>query len=1103
MRNWTSLTVSFLLTASMMASMAAAQGRDDYFNVESPQMHPIEVATLGEVSYLLVCNTPDSSVEIYDTENSAFIARVPVGLEPVSVRYFPELGRFYTADFLGDSLTAVTLAPGVSGKPLSIRVEGTHYVGDEPMDVAFYEQPAAAAGPPTPTLFVPFMTLDSVGWFHAETLKPMAPGTESFAAAVAIKEDTDCDGSLDTVVRYAVKAPRSVLLHDGYLLTLASRVDQGPADDLLPVGQAINCRSPQSILTNDLSDSHAVGGLGSSSFAMAQMSNGDLLVVGNDAQNHIETEPVVASAPTGFVQSKLYLVRDVCGTPEVKSRDVNLTTSPREPGPVAFSEAMSQLTSVLAFERQGAATKVFFTAFGSDRVGIAEPDFDTDPRSWEIRRLDVEPRQHPMAGPRGLALKDDPDEPRLYVLNRLDNSVSVFDPVAEKPLRQFTLRHDPTPDWIRQGQQFLYSADLSGSGFVACSSCHLDARSDDLPWNLGTPNNEPVEIPRGLMDGDQMNDFTHYQPAKGNMITQNLQGLLNWEVDPGTMAMVTAAPYHWRGDRADLHAFNPAFADLMHGQPLSPEGMREFEEFVNSIHFGPNPKQPRNRRYSGDFGDEELYVFDDEVEDGSSGALRGQKIFHTVQVDTLLQAGITCVRCHQLPSGSNSRSTQAFGGIPAKTAGLQGLFQFDGKREANGYSDPRETAFTGYFGVIHDGIGVRLSCTDDPFGSFLKHHTVTASSFINHSFEQNLCPGQGKYCADADDVVQFVHELDWGTGPLVGYPQTVTPQSVAAADDGRLEACDPGRTDSDGLLDCMEDQSHLANSGVAVRGLLAHRARGFWYDPTRALYVEEPADGKELSRRDLLAKVRQSGDYLTFLATPLGSQRRLAAPSGKANPLSGPPPSKVELLAMVPNTGNTHLPSQTRGWVNLDNQDQESNFLHALRIYQKVLEVKTPDFGAKMRHNAPRRFRVAGKDIRLGAALELYTFDWPDDQPPPTTLPIIDDSGPLTQVPTRRSKFPLYPTDQTLPDGRQVWETAVELNIITYTSLMLGWKDAPGVAEILDDLWVHDKGFQYPDPPDMATLDLFDPEGYNRHYVRVLNSDGSQGDAGWEQITLQ
>ncbi|MCH9646705.1 MAG: hypothetical protein K0U98_00625 [Deltaproteobacteria bacterium] len=1121
------------LLCLFLAGPTWGQARDDFFNIESPQVNPITVARVGEVDFLLVANTPDHSVEIYQTDAAnTFVARVPVGLDPVSVRYIPQLGRFYTANFLGDSVTAVALNPGTGGSPLGIEVIGTFYVGDEPQDITYYEHDAGGEEL-VPTFFVTFMNLDGAGWFRTRDHQPVGSGTDLFEVAIELPISWDCNGEeLNDTVRQALKQPRTSLMRDGQLVTLATQSALPTPFDF-----PANCRDPQSILSGDLSNSLQIPNLGTTNFNMALASNGDVFVVGGQAQTHLDNEPGVAAAPTGFVKSMFYMVRDICGTPEVKARDVNLEQkplqqSPQQPlpaplsaegesmvtaqvltGPVAFSKALSQLTSVLPFEVDGVVTKVFFTAFGNDRLGIIQPDFNADPNTWKIRRRNIQPLQHPVAGPRGLALKPangDTSPARLYVLNRLDNSVTFFNPVNNAKLGQFALQHDPTPPRIRDGQTFLYSATHSGTGFVSCASCHVDGRTDALKWDLATPDIAGEPIPPVLLDGVAIHQITNWPDDKGLMITQSLQGLLNWEVDQETQELVTNAPYHWRGDREDLPAFNPAFDGLMLGDELEPEEVLAFEDFVNSIQYGPNPKQPRDRMYSGSFGDPDTFVYDP-AGDGSTGGQRGMKIFHTVA-----SLGVSsCSRCHQLPEGSNNRITVNLG-QPTESAATRGLFQKEAKRDVNGYSDPATTALTGLDGMLHFGFVPNIFACDDPLFPHLFNSVGTINSFINLTFEGTICPGQGPFCPDGQDLAEFVHEMDWGTGPLVGYPLTVRKNSAPGADDGTASVCDPLLPDNDAILDCMEDQSRLSNSGVSARGLLAAAERGWWFDPRVDRYIEEPA-GTVLTRSALLGLVVNRADYLTFTASPLGSERRIAAPDGKPfkSTTPGVPPASLELLPMIPNTGNVDIPTQTLAWADLNNGQvpstsgspfqQESIFVHTLRIYQEVLSQVTPQFGLpEVRHEAPRKLRVAGFDIRPGSELHLFTMDFPDDLPLPVPLPTLSASGPLSQVPTRRSIFPLYPTDQVLSDGREVWETAVELEPIVWTMMLLGWEDAPGVRTIYEDQWVQGTGFSFPDPPDAATLGLFDPAGYNLHYVRVVNEDSSQGDATlWQPLTIQ
>ena len=76
--------------------------------------------------------------------------------------------------------------------------------------------------------------------------------------------------------------------------------------------------------------------------------------------------------------------------------------------------------------------------------------------------------------------------------------------------------------------------------------------------------------------------------AKGTKVTMSLRGI---EETP---------PFHWRGDRADLANFNPAFEGLLGGDQLSEPEMREFEAFVFSLSYPANPNLADDRVYSDD-----------------------------------------------------------------------------------------------------------------------------------------------------------------------------------------------------------------------------------------------------------------------------------------------------------------------------------------------------------------------------------------------------------------------------------------------------------------------------------------------------------------------
>ncbi len=1090
----------FVLFLFSLTVTTLGQGRTDYFNVESPQVHPIEVFRLAGHDYLAVCNTRDNSVEIWDTVEKPVmrrLARIRVGLEPVSIRYYAETRRLYTANFLGDSVSIIALDASTSANGLQARLERTTWVGDEPLDIAFH----STDSPAHPyTFFVTHMALDGFGWRDALTLEPIQ-GRELVAAKVTLGFDTDDppDGRDDEFIDLALKEPRTALVRDGQLLLLATKGGNTAFDF------DVYCES----LENHGQDARAtsrVTGLGSAGFNMVFDSRGRLLVVGAEALNQtLQNEDEAREAPTGFVKSTFYVVEDACGDPKIQGRDVNLTSiDPAAnlevaPRPVPRDHALSMLTDVAFFTMattEGPG-KAFFTAFGNDRVGVIEPHQDLKPEYWPIRRIEVPAvGGNPLAGPRGLAFKPanpaaaaDPGA-RIYVLNHLDNSVVTINPRTEDLVKgaHFSLANDPRPAYLTKGQQFLYDAKLSGNGMVSCASCHVDGRTDRLPWRLSPANGEAVEIPKLLPDGVP---DTHFPADKGPLVTQSLQGLLNSEVLPHNQFWVTNAPYHWRGDRATFLDFNGAFESLLGGSELSDGQMRQYEAFVNSIHYPPNPKELKNRRLSGRFEGPNGGEFPD---DGSSGANRGLKFYHI----TNTVGPRSCAHCHALPEGSNNRITdsQNVVGQPIESAALRGLFQKEAKRDVDGSSDPKDSPYSGLEGLFHTGLIVQGTLHEFNF-------VASINAFNKTFFSSRICgtPGEFSFCEDLQTLNQMVHEMDWGVGPLVGCPVTVNLGNVDTAKNSPSPSpCSRACGDNAATLACMERQARLANSGLAVQAWLGGGKSGYWFDPVSGLYVEETGS-HALTRTELADSLRDERDRLVFQAVPLGSERRVAAPNGKPfQPEPGDRPRQLRLLPMVANTFWNDVPRIRGNWAELDNSSLQSIFIHTVRLFQwgLIIDGEADEgfgLGTRPRHDAPRRFQVSGENLGHGSWLHLAYHSEPGAPP-------VDPDGPLDQVNFEVISLPLYATSFVDEEsGNPVYQTAVELEPLIYYGLMLGGPVAPGVAAAYLD---HEFTFPMEDPAlDRPPPGEFDPEHWNYLFVAVSNGAGQIGFGGWQRLTIR
>ncbi|MCA9450771.1 MAG: hypothetical protein KC931_26855, partial [Candidatus Omnitrophica bacterium] len=208
---------------------------------------------------------------------------------------------------------------------------------------------------------------------------------------------------------------------------------------------------------------------------------------------------------------------------------------------------------------------------------------------------------------------------------------------------------------IKIGRKHLYDTHKnSGLGQVACGSCHVDGRMDRLAWDLGDPSGEMKVLNPNIhnLGGTHFLlklDFEDFHPMKGPMTTQTLQDIIGHE------------PLHWRGDRNGIEEFNPAFTGLQGAERmLSPQEMQEFEDFLATIAFPPNP----NRNFDNSLP--ENLPLPDHLTTGRFGpggmpmpngnAKRGLQLYTDIE-RRLDQGNFSCVACHTLPAGMGTNWT--------------------------------------------------------------------------------------------------------------------------------------------------------------------------------------------------------------------------------------------------------------------------------------------------------------------------------------------------------------------------------------------------------------------------------------------------------------
>ena len=633
-----------LVVTAFTASMTQAQ--NSLVNWESPHVSPLAISPDG--TRLFAVNTPDNRLEIFDLTSGSprYLASVPVGLDPVSVRPLSN-SIVWVANQISDSISVVDLT--------TMNVTATLATADEPADIAFAGSPSRA--------FVSCSQANQVVVFDpADLTRPGIPITIQGQRPRALAVSPD--GSKVYVAIFesgnkttAVDAP-TVSLPQGPYGGVNPPPNAGtsfspplaPGLPPAPTVAMIVQKDPQTnqwlddnnhnwsgfvtwdlhdhdvavINTSTLTASGYISGLMNLNMALAVRPDGRISVVGTEATNVKRFEPNLTAK---FVRTRLATVDPANPQlPTITDLNPHLAT--------AYAQ---ELSSVPAEQRALSLAEPRAVAFSPDGtrgyiVGLGSNNLIAiDAAGNRVGQVDVG------QGPTGLVL--DATRGQLYVLNRFDATISVVTTSVLAESTRIPFSYDPTPVSIKNGRPFLYDARLtSGLGVTSCGACHTDGHKDGLAWELGNPAGEMKTFNQtclGVLPGGECSDW---HPMKGPMVTQTLKGIIGTE------------PLHWRGDREDLAAFNGAFVSLLGSDGLLTSAeMSAFEDFIASVKYPPNPNRDRNDSLTTNVG--------------GNNAIQGEVMFRTSLFDNNV---LTCNTCHSLPNGTDQQILPA--NLPQRSA---------------------------------------------------------------------------------------------------------------------------------------------------------------------------------------------------------------------------------------------------------------------------------------------------------------------------------------------------------------------------------------------------------------------------------------------------
>jgi YVTN family beta-propeller protein len=136
--------------------------------------------------------------------------------------------------------------------------------------------------------------------------------------------------------------------------------------------------------------------------------------------------------------------------------------------------------------------------------------------------------------PRGLTLSRDGH--KLYVANRLEDTLSVIDTRTNRVSATIKLDGPKEISALRHGEQTFYTSRYSFQGQIGCASCHIDSTFDGLTWNL-----EPDGFGRSTVANKLLEGIKDTEPYKWTGTNPNIPT----ECGPRT------EKYFWRAENYD------------------------------------------------------------------------------------------------------------------------------------------------------------------------------------------------------------------------------------------------------------------------------------------------------------------------------------------------------------------------------------------------------------------------------------------------------------------------------------------------------------------------------------------------------------------------
>ncbi|HIF32979.1 MAG TPA: hypothetical protein EYQ75_15140 [Planctomycetaceae bacterium] len=445
----------------------------------SPHASPIAV----NGDNVFVVNTPSDTVDVIDRQTRKIVARVNVGIDPVSIAVRPDGKEIWVSNHVSDSVSVID---NDKESPSYLQVIATIQEFDARTKATRFDEPVGIAFANNDKAYVALSSENTIAVINVATreVSKRLTITAQDPRAITVRGNRLYVIPFESNNKTQLSGGSEI---DGDLVTFNAWEHSIRVNNVLSLGHVVDIIKHPEVPDRDLyvfdteTDKlvEVVDTLGTLLYGLTVDSKGRVFVAQTDARND-------ANGRAGTKKHGLAELENRAFLNQITRVDFNdgsaekLTFMDLEPLPPKHPEAGQALATPFAIEISNDDSMLVVSAAGSDKL------FTVDSASGAVLgRIAVG------AVPRGIALEHSEDGKASYawVLNAVANTVSLVDlsDPASPNVAGFVALKDPTHRKVKLGRTWFNDADASTTGTFSCASCHPDGHTDQLLWVIKTP----------------------------------------------------------------------------------------------------------------------------------------------------------------------------------------------------------------------------------------------------------------------------------------------------------------------------------------------------------------------------------------------------------------------------------------------------------------------------------------------------------------------------------------------------------------------------------------------------------------------------------------